>query len=67
MANFDVLNDPTPKLTNNRPTLPTISAMRAAIIASPQAASYPAARLDTATENDLIYICKTHGIAVAGL
>jgi hypothetical protein len=67
MANHDVLNDPTPKLLNNRPTLPTVSAMRAAILASPQAASYPAARLDAATKNDLIGICKAHSIAVAGL
>lgn len=67
MANHDVLNDPTPKLTNAKPSLPTIAAMRAAILASPQAASYPSARLDAATENDLVYICKTHSIAVAGL
>ena len=67
MANFDILNDKTPVLTFDHPSLPIVSAMRTAIAGSSASASYPAAVLDAATKNDLIYICRVHGISVAGL
>jgi hypothetical protein len=46
---------------------PTIAELTAAIAGSAHAAKYPAAHMRTASKNDLIYICRTHGIAVAGL
>jgi hypothetical protein len=68
MANFDVNADSTPVLVNKKAdTKPTIAALRAAIAGSGVSASYPAAFLDGATKNDLIYVAKTHGIAVVGL
>ena len=68
MANFDVNADVTPVLVNKKAnTKPTIAALRAAIVASDYSASYPAAFLDAATKDDLIYVAKTHGISVVGL
>ena len=67
MANFDYVNDTTPVNTFDHPSLPVVSAMRSAIAGSAVSASYPSARLDAATKNDLVYICRTHSIAVAGL
>lgn len=68
MANFDVNADSTPVLVNKKAdTKPTIAALRAAIVASDYSASYPAAFLDAATKDDLIYVAKTHGISVVGL
>ena len=67
MANYDQINDVTPVLTFDHPTLPIVSAMRTAIAASGVSSSYPSALLDAATKNDLIYICRVHGISVAGL
>jgi hypothetical protein len=68
MANFDVNADSTPVLVNKKAdTKPTIAALRAAIAGDAVAASYPAAFLNTATKDDLIYVCKTHGISVVGL
>ena len=67
MAGFDVKNDITPQNVRKPASLPTISALRAAIAASGVAASYPTATLQGATENDLIAICRTHSIPVAGL
>lgn len=46
---------------------PTVAALKAVILGSGVAASYPAARLLTLTKNDLIFICRTHGISVVGL
>lgn len=46
---------------------PTIAELKAAITASGVAAKYPAAAMHAATRNDLIYICRTESIAVAGL
>lgn len=46
---------------------PSVGGLRAAIIASPQSASYPVAFLNTATKQDLIYVCTVHGISVVGL
>ncbi len=68
MANFDVNADSTPVLVNKKAdTKPTIAALRAAIAGSDYSASYPAAFLDAATKDDLVYVCKTHGISVVGL
>jgi len=68
MANFDVNADSTPVLVNKKAdTKPTIAALRAAIAGDAVAASYPAAFLDAATKDDLIYVAKTHGISVVGL
>ena len=68
MANFDVNADTTPVLSNKKAdTKPTIGALRTAIAGSDVTASYPAAFLDAATKDDLIYVCKTHGISVVGL
>lgn len=46
---------------------PTIAQLKAAISGSGVAASYPAAAMMTMTKDDLIFICRTNGIAVAGL
>lgn len=68
MANFDVNADSTPVLVNKKAdTKPTIAALRSAITGSDYSASYPAAFLDAATKDDLIYVAKTHGISVVGL
>lgn len=67
MANFDYMNDTTPVNTFDHPSLPVVSAMRSAIAGSAVSASYSSARLDAATKNDLVYICRVHNIAVAGL
>jgi hypothetical protein len=68
MANFDVNADTTPVLSNKKAdTKPTITALRAAIAGSDVSASYPAAFLNAATKDDLVYVAKTHGIEVVGL
>jgi hypothetical protein len=67
MANFDQINDTTPVLTFDHPSLPIVSAMRTAIAGSAVSASYPTAWLDAATKNDLVYACRVNSIAVAGL
>jgi hypothetical protein len=68
MANFDVNADTTPVLSNKKAdTKPTIAALRTAITGSGVSASYPTAFLDGATKDDLVYVCKTHGISVVGL
>jgi hypothetical protein len=68
MANFDQNADTTPQRLNKRAnTKPTISDLRTAISGSGVSGSYPAAFLDAATKDDLIYVCKTHGISVVGL
>ena len=67
MANFDYVNDTTPVNVFDHPSLPIVSAMRSAIAGSAVSASYPSALLDAATKNDLVYICRTHSISVAGL
>lgn len=46
---------------------PTIAELKAAISGSGFSARYPAAFMMSATKNDLISICRIHGIAVAGL
>jgi hypothetical protein len=68
MANFDVKTDVTPVLVNKKAdTKPTITDLRTAISGSGVSASYPTAFLNAATKDDLIYVCKTHGISVVGL
>jgi len=51
----------------HRAGTPTVAQLKAAISGSGVAAKYPAASMMAATKNDLIYICRTEGIAVAGL
>jgi hypothetical protein len=71
MPDFDVKNDITPLMpfpsTTQGGRFPTIAALKAAISGSAVASSYPAATLQVATKNDLIFICRTHGIAVVGV
>ncbi len=67
MANHDVKNDTTPALKYDLPHLPTISAMRTALLTVNSGNSYTAERLNTMTQNDMIYACREHGLSVAGL
>jgi hypothetical protein len=67
MVDFDVRNDNQPVNAIKQPSAPTVAAMKAAIGGSGVAASYPAATLHALQYNDLVYICRTNGIAVAGL
>ena len=46
---------------------PTVAELKAAITGSGFAARYPASWMRAATKNDLISVCRIHGIAVAGL
>lgn len=46
---------------------PTIVELKAAIAGSGVSAKYPASFMSKATKNDLIYVCRREGIAVAGL
>ena len=71
MPDFDTKNDITPALqfpsTTQGGKFPTIAALKAAIAGSVVASSYPAATLQVSTKNDLVYICRLHGIAVVGI
>lgn len=64
MVDFDPLNTQADKAIRNPHAKPTIAELKTAITGSAQAASYPAAYLRTCTKNDLIGICRTHGITV---
>lgn len=66
MANFDILNDTTPKNSAKRPAGPTISALRTALTTF-SATSYSSSRLDAMSENDMVYATKVHGLTVAGI
>lgn len=69
MPNYDPANQNTAAATR-LVTLggkPTVAELRAAIAGSGFAARYPTAFLEASTKNDLIHICRVHGIAVAGL
>jgi len=46
---------------------PTVAELKAAITGSAFAARYPARFMHSATKDDLVFVCRTHGIAVAGL
>lgn len=67
MVDLDVRNGITPVNTIKQPSAPTIPALKAAISGSAFAARYPASFLFAASYNDLVYVCRLHGIAVAGL
>lgn len=67
MVDLDTRNAITPLNTIKPPSAPTVAALKAAIAGSAHAAKYPAAFMHTATLNDLIYVCRLHSIAVAGL
>jgi hypothetical protein len=67
MANFDVNNDTTPSNKLTKPSAPLISDLRTALLAFNGGLSYPAATLNTMSENDLVYAARAHGLTVAGL
>lgn len=69
MANRDVNADAANplKYRSTSHTSPTVAALKTAISGSGVSASYPAATLLAMTKNDLIYVCRQNGIAVAGL
>lgn len=46
---------------------PTVAALKTAIAGSSVSASYPTKTLLAMTKNDLIYVCRQNGIAVAGI
>lgn len=65
-ANQNTVAGPTTHYVNDG-AQPTVAALKAAIAGSGVSASYPAAFMFTATKDDLIYVCRTNSIAVAGL
>lgn len=67
MADLDVRNAIVPANTIKPPSAPTIANLKAAIAGSAHSAKYPASFMFTAQYNDLVYVCRLHGIAVAGL
>lgn len=69
MAKHDVNADTLPALSYPKTgtKFPTISALRTAIAGSGVAASYPTEKLEAMTKNDLVYICRLHGIACVGI
>ena len=66
MALYDVKNDVTPVNTLKPPSAPTVAALRSALTAY-NATSYGTNRLNTMSENDMIYACRLHGLTVNGL
>lgn len=67
MALHDVRNDPAPQNALKAPSTPTIGALRTALLTVNSGNSYPAARLESMTENDMVYAARTHGLSVVGL
>ena len=63
----DPVYDYTPVLVNRSDRGPSVAALKAAISGSGVSASYPAATMQTMTKDDLIFVCKTHSIAVTGM
>ena len=66
MALYDVKNDVTPVNRFKPPSEPTIAELRAALTAY-NATSYSTDRLNTMSDNDMIYACRLHGLTVNGL
>ena len=66
MAEYDVINDPTPQNKFKKPSAPTVAALKSALTTF-SATSYTPARLQTMNENDLIFACRSHGLTVVGL
>lgn len=67
MVDLDVRNGITPVNNIKQPSGPSVPALKTAISGSAFAARYPAAFMHAATYNDLVYICRLHSIAVAGI
>ena len=69
MVDFDQNSDKLPArpFPRNGTKFPQIAALKAAISGSAVAASYPAARMHAMTRNDLVFVCRTHGIACVGV
>lgn len=66
MALFDVKNDVTPVNTLKPPSAPTVAALRTALTTY-NATSYSVDRLNTMSENDMVYAARLHGLTVVGL
>jgi hypothetical protein len=64
MADLDFFNDKTPVLAFKKPSSPTISQLKSALTTF-NSTSYTPARLQTMTENDLVYAARLHGLTVA--
>lgn len=67
MGNHDVRNDTTPQNTFVKPKLPTINALRTALLTVNGGNSYPNAVLNGMTYNDMVYAARVHNLSVAGL
>lgn len=67
MVDFDPANQQSPTKLTVLGGKPSIADLKAAIAASPVSAKYPAKFMHTATKNDLIFVCRSEGIAVPGL
>lgn len=67
MPDYDPANQAAPTKLAVLGGKPTVAELKSAIAGSSVAANYSAAWMNTATKNDLIYACRTEGIAVAGL
>lgn len=69
MVDYDPANQNTVAATRlvTKGGKPSVAELKAAISASAFAARYTPAFMMSATKDDLIFACRTHGIAVAGL
>lgn len=67
MVDFDPANQNAGTKLVVRGGKPTIAELKAAIGGSAVTAKYPASFMFAATKNDLLYVCRTEGISVAGL
>ncbi len=67
MVDFDPPNQNTPAATRlvNNFAKPTIAELKAAISGSGFASRYNADFMMKATRNDLLHVCRLHGITVA--
>ena len=63
MARMDIVLDPTPQNALKPYRGPSVTALRTALTTY-NATSYSVARLDDMTKNDMLYACRTHGLAV---
>lgn len=63
MADKDVRVDTTPQLQFQAKPI-AVSALKTAITGSGVASHYPASFLQSASKNDLLYVCKLEGITI---
>lgn len=64
MAQHDVYNDPAPQNALRPLKTPKVSSLRSAL-ATHNATSYSAERLNDMTRNDMFYAAKVHNLGVA--